>query len=353
MNHTVFLYLNRYWVKRERDERKIRIFLVHKLALVQWEAKVFVPINREDRLLKALLLAIEREQNGQVADEVLVKNFIGSFLRLGVNYANLDEECLDIYKNDFEAPFLIATEMYYRGEAATFMVAARNSNFNYLKKVQDRLREEEDRVKRYGLLPTTSTNIISMLKDTFYPPYFHAIWTSVQEVSEFAGVENLPASLSHTHEGQDLLRKNFEQHVEKAGLNAVASLVDKDSEPDPKTYLDTLLEVHTKYSVIITQHLYGDADFADSLCDVCTVFVNRNAVMGPTGSKSPEVLVKYADRLLRKDKSLEEVDIDGALDRLMVIFNYLEDKDIFLHFYAARMSKRLIYGDTLGERSHV
>lgn len=288
-----------------------------QLALVQWEAEVFVPINREGRLLNALLLAIEQERNGQVADEVLVKNVVGSFIRLGVNYANLDEECLDIYKNDFEAPFLAATEMYYRGEAAAFMAAAGDSSFSYLKKVQDRLREEEDRVKRYGLLSTTWTSLISMLKDTFYPPYFHAIWTSFQEIPEFAGVENLPASLSRTSKGQDLLRENFKQHVEKAGLDAVASLVEKDSEPDPKTYLDVLLEVHAKYSTIIIQHLYGDGGFIGSLRKACTVFVNRNAVTGPTGSKSPELLVKYADRLLRKDRSLEEVDVEGALDRLV------------------------------------
>ncbi len=288
-----------------------------QLALVQWEAEVFVPINREGRLLNALLLAIEHERNGQVVDEVLVKNVVGSFLRLGVNYANLDEECLDIYKNGFEAPFLVATEMYYRRKAEAFMAAAGDSSFNYLKKVQDRLREEEDRVRRYGLLPTTIIGLTSVLKDTFYPPYFHAIWTSFQEIPEFFEAENLPVSLSRTSKGQDLLRKNFEQHVEKAGLNAVASLVEKDSEPDPKMYLDTLLEVHTKYSAIITQHLYGDAGFVGSLCNACIVFVNRNAVTGPTGSKSPEVLVKYADRLLRKGRSLEEVDVEGALDRLV------------------------------------
>ncbi len=197
------------------------------------------------------------------------------------------------------------------------MAATKGSNLNYLTKVQDRMREENSRIERYDLIPTTRTSLISVLKDAFSPPYFHAIWASFQEIPEFSGVENLPASLSRTREGQDLLREKFEFQVEKAGLDAVSRLVEKNSVHDPKTYLDTLLEVHTKYSAIITQHLYGDAGFFGSLCKACIVFVNRNTVTGPTGSKSPEVLVKCADRLLRKDKSLEKVDVEGDLDRLV------------------------------------
>lgn len=34
MNRTVLSYLNRYWVKRERDEGKIRIFPVHKVRCI-------------------------------------------------------------------------------------------------------------------------------------------------------------------------------------------------------------------------------------------------------------------------------------------------------------------------------
>ncbi|KAK0199707.1 hypothetical protein DFS33DRAFT_1267706, partial [Desarmillaria ectypa] len=76
--------------------------------------------------------------NRQVTNEELLKNVVDS-LRLGVNDTNLDEECLNIYKNDFKVPFLIATDMYYRREVEAFIVAAKDSNFNYLKKVQDQL----------------------------------------------------------------------------------------------------------------------------------------------------------------------------------------------------------------------
>ncbi|KAK0443322.1 Cullin repeat-like-containing domain protein [Desarmillaria tabescens] len=78
MNRLVFPYLNRYWVKRERDEGRIKIYPMYTLALVQWKARVLDPINQKGRLADALLLAIERERNGQVTDEELVKDVIDS-----------------------------------------------------------------------------------------------------------------------------------------------------------------------------------------------------------------------------------------------------------------------------------
>ncbi|PBK89611.1 Cullin-domain-containing protein [Armillaria gallica] len=319
----VFTHLDKNWVKRQRDEGNRNIFKVSvplQLALVQWKAEVLDPINQKDRLVNTLLLAIERERNGQVVNQEVVKNVVASFIRLGINDVKPDEKCFDIYENYFETPFLVAAEKYYQGEAEAMMAATKDSNLNYLTK-------ENSRIERYDLIPTTRTSLISVLKDAFSPPF--------QEIPEFSGVENLPASLSRTREGQDLLREKFEFQVEKAEKNSVH---------DPKTYLDTLLEVHTKYSAIITQHLYGDAGFVGSLCNACIVFVNRNAVTGPTGSKSSEVLVKYADRLLRKDKSLEEV---NAEERVLMCI----DKDVFLHFYAARLSKRLIYGVSASDKS--
>lgn len=94
---------------------------------------------------------------------------------------NLDEECLDIYENDFEAPFFVATEMYYKGEAETFLAAARESNFSYFKKVQDRLNEEKNRIEQYGLVPKTRASLIPMLEEIFWAPYFHAIYMSFQD----------------------------------------------------------------------------------------------------------------------------------------------------------------------------
>ena len=52
-----------------------------------------------------------------------------------------------MYKADFEAPFINATEKYYTVESDAFLQS--NTLSDYLKKAEERLREEEDRVERY------------------------------------------------------------------------------------------------------------------------------------------------------------------------------------------------------------
>jgi len=52
-----------------------------------------------------------------------------------------------VYKEHFETPFITATEKYYKAESEAFLL--QNSVSDYLKKAEERLREEEDRVERY------------------------------------------------------------------------------------------------------------------------------------------------------------------------------------------------------------
>jgi Cullin family len=66
------------------------------------------------------------------------------------------------YKERFESPFIAATEKYYKTESDTFL--EQNSISAYLKRAEERLREEEDRVERYfnanarGIVSIVSTS---------------------------------------------------------------------------------------------------------------------------------------------------------------------------------------------------
>ena len=47
-------------------------------------------------------------------------------------------------------------------------------------------------------------------------------------------------------------------------------------------------------------------------------FINRNAATGTSTAKSPELLAKHADMLLRKsNKMAEKGDLEGALNRVV------------------------------------
>jgi cullin 1 len=58
-----------------------------------------------------------------------------------------NEECLDVYEAHFATAFITATEQFYKTESENFL--AQNPVPDYLKKAEERLREEENRVDRY------------------------------------------------------------------------------------------------------------------------------------------------------------------------------------------------------------
>ena len=114
---------------------------------------------------------------------------------------------------------------------------------------------------------------------------------------------------------------------------------------EPKVYVDALLEVHKKNADTVNRSFKGEAGFVASLDRVraphlhnqtamnsithviqaCKEFVNKNGATGISTSKSPELLAKHADALLRKNNKLaEESDLEEALNQVVSIRRSLD-----------------------------
>ncbi|EIN12366.1 Cullin-domain-containing protein [Punctularia strigosozonata HHB-11173 SS5] len=352
----LFTYLNRHWVKRERDEGRRNVYPVYTLALVQWKANFFLHVqSKHQKLAGAILRLIERQRNGETIDQGLIKKVVDSFVSLGLDETDINKVSFEVYNDHLETPFLEATEKYYKAESEAFL--AENSVSDYLKKAEERLKEEEDRVERY-LNTNTRKALISKCEHVLIRQHAELMWESFQGLLDFDKDEDLQrmyALLARIPEGLEPLRKKFEEHVKKAGLAAVAKLVgsgSSEAELDPKDYVDALLEVHQKNSETVTRSFKGEAGFVASLDKACRDFVNKNAATGTSSTKSPELLAKHADQLLRKNNKLaESEDLEGALNRVMILFKYLEDKDVFQQFYSTKLSKRLIHGASASDEA--
>jgi cullin 1 len=88
-------------------------------------------------------------------DQGLVKKVMDPFVSLGIDEGDLNKAPLDNYKEHFEIPLLSATEAYYKHESDSILIE--NSVSDYLKKAEERLKGEEDRV-RY--LHTTARKLL-------------------------------------------------------------------------------------------------------------------------------------------------------------------------------------------------
>ncbi|CAE6463983.1 unnamed protein product [Rhizoctonia solani] len=305
-------YFNRHWVRREQQEGR-SAFLVYYLVLAQWRHHLLYPIQTDRKLIVLLLTMIEKERDGETIDTSIVKKATDSLVALGLNDNNQNTTDLQVYLRDFQKPFLEATEKYYARESAIFFQTHTSSIPNYLKKTEERLREEEARVNE-----------------------------DLYRVSQL---------LCRIPEGLDPLKERWGEDIQKAGLDAAADLERvAASSPngiiEPKIVVNTLFAVYRKNQDFVNRSFHGKvlaAFTAISDRAFCNL-VNRNDAIGASSTTFPELLANYADALLRKNQLCEEDVLEDQLNKVITLFKYIEDKDVFQAIYRVKLSRRLIYG---------
>jgi cullin 1 len=341
INH-LFRYLNRHWVKREMDEGKKNIYDVYTLHLVQWRQTLFTEVN--EKVMDAVLKMVEKQRNGETIEHGQIKSIVDSFVSLGLDESDPTKSTLDVYRFHFEKPFLEATKNFYQAESKQFV--AENSIVEYMKKAEVRLDEEEERVKMY-----LHADIINPLKKTCNGALISDHSTILRDEFQvlldndrYDDMERMYKLLARIPDGLDPLRAKFEAHVRKAGLDAVSKVAVEADKLEPKVYIDALLEIHTQYQGLVKKAFQDEPEFTRSLDNACREFVNRNPVCKSGSNKSPELLAKYADAVLRKGANgAEESDLENTLNQIMTVFKYIEDKDVFQKFYSRMLARRLIH----------
>jgi Cullin family len=48
--------------------------------------------------------------------------------------------------------------------------------------------------------------------------------------------------------------------------------------------------------------------------------------------------------LIHSTRNPDELELEESLNRVMIIFRYVEEKDVFQNFYSKMLAKRLVYG---------
>ncbi|KAF2870494.1 Cullin [Massariosphaeria phaeospora] len=341
-NNHLFRYLNRHWVKREMDEGKKNIYDIYTLHLVRWKDDMFV--GTQESVMRSVLKLVEKQRNGETIEQSHIKSVVDSFVSLGLDESDSTKSTLDVYKEYFEKPFLAATAQYYENESKQFL--GENSVVEYMKKAEARLEEEKERVPLY-LLNEIMSPLMRTCEKSLIDDHSGALREEFQILLDHDKEEDLGRMyklLARIPEGLDPLRNRFETHVRKAGLSAVEKISQAGDNIEPQVYVNALLEVHSQYQDLVNRAFNGESEFVRSLDNACREFVNRNKICKSGSNKSPELLAKYTDTLLKKSnaKMTEEDDMEKLLTQIMTVFKYIEDKDVFQKFYSRMLAKRLV-----------
>lgn len=351
-NHHLFRYLNRHWVKRELDEGKKDVYDIYTLHLVIWKEIFFEAVH--NKVMSAVLSMVEKQRLGEVIEQQQIRSIVDSFVSLGLDETDNAKSTLDVYRYYFERPFIAATEKFYKQESQQFM--SDNTVTEYMRKAETRLEEERHRVGLY-LHQDIMANLTKVVTKVLVSDHAAVLRDEFQKLLDLDRQDDIARMYRLLHrvkDGLDPLRTKFEDHVRNSGEAAVEKIATEGETVEPKIYIDALLGVHTQFAQLVSFAFGGDADFVRALDNACKDFVNTNKVCKEGSSKSPELLAKYADNLLKNGpKAVEENELEALLTKLMTVFKFLSDKDVFQKFYTRMLAKRLVHANSNSDEAEI
>lgn len=328
MIRDILMYMDRTYVQQQQ---KVPVF---NLGLDLWRDHVVRNRQIAQRLLAILTDLVYKERTGEIIDRSLIRGITVMLVDLG----------LSVYEQDFEQHFLSAAADFYKAEAQEYIS---NSDCpEYLRKAEKRLNEEIDRVKGYLDASTESkitrvveTELISKQMVALVEMHNSGLVPLLRD-DKFEDLQRMYTLLKRVDGGLALVRTVLGDTVKEQGKQVVN---DPEKAKDPVEFVQRLLDEREKYEAIIVNAFMDDKTFRNTLNQAFEHFINLN-------TRSPEYISLFIDDKLRKGlKGTGDSDMEGVLDKVMSLFRYLQEKDVFEKYYKQHLAKRLLSGRTVSD----
>ncbi len=328
MIRDILMYMDRTYVNNFNKTP------VHELGLNLWRDNIVRSPKIKDRLLDMLLDLVHRERTGEVINRGLMWNITKMLVDLGPS----------VYQDDFERPFLDAASDFYRMESQQFIETSDCAD--YLRKAEKRLNEEIDRITHY-LDPKSEPKITSVVEREVIGNRMKLLvemdnsgLVSMLIDDKYEDLGRMYNLFRRVPTGLQTIRDLMTSHLQDTGRQLV---LDPERLKDPVEFVQRLLDEKDKYDKVIQLSFSNDKTFQNALNSSFEFFINLNV-------RSPEFISLFVDDKLRKGlKGVSEEDVESVLDKVMMLFRYLQEKDVFEKYYKQHLAKRLLSGRTVSD----
>merc|ERR1711962_340092 len=279
-------------------------------------------------------------------------------------------ETRNVYEEDFETHFLRQSADFYRSESQKFLME--NSASIYIRQVEQRINEEAERATHY-LDESTENRIVEVVEEELIKRHMKKIvemensgvvhMLSNRKTDDLACMYKL---FGRVTDGHRTMADCVSQHLRSQGKALVSvancssgNMVDADGNPVPGTssgsgvtggssanaggvgqnaisYVQNLLDLKDRYDDFLAKSFNNDKYFKQVISSDFEHFLNLN-------KRSPEYLSLFIDDKLKKGvKGLSDAEVESVLDKSMILFRFLQEKDAFEEYYKRHLARRLL-----------
>ncbi|XP_028320345.1 cullin-3-like isoform X2 [Gouania willdenowi] len=290
-----------------------------------------------DHLRQILFNMITQDRKGEVVDRGAIRNACKMFMTLGI-------EGRSVYEEDFETPFLKMSAEFLQMESQKLL--AENSASVYIKKVEARINEEIERVM-HCLDESTEEPIVKVVERELISKHMKTIvemensglvhMLKSGKTDDLAFMYKLFSRVPNGLKTMCECMSSYLREQEKA------LMAEEGEGKNPVDYIQGLLDLKSRIDQFLQESFNNDGLFKQTIVGDFEHLINLN-------SRSPEYLSLFIDDKLKKEvKGLTEQEVESILDKAMVLFRFMQEKDVFERYYTEHLARRLLTNKSVSD----
>lgn len=300
---------------------------LHRMGINAFLELASDPTLRQ-RVTSVLLALVSTYRSGAICDLEQLRAAVVVLLQMVRDGSPLEYECV------FESPYLHSSSLHYACEAGRLLHVC--SGVEYARAVEAAI-DMERVLCSSNLAPSTFTNVLKVMQSTMIEQQAVQILQAPNSGLDAClnsdrtdALADLYRCVSRVDSGLAAFVQMFKRHVEEACKGLVAS----ETVSSPVVFVQQALALSQRFKGIIDTCFGSRKALHDAFVAAMTAVCNSKPGV-------PEALSLYLDRCVRNPSSADGSSA-AVVERVMQLFRYVSDKDVFQSYYVSHMAQRIL-----------